>query len=154
LALGGLGVRQLPGVRLRRALRQLAALAEKTAPEGPVPAAARAQRFASLFVERPVFDIEWLSYAPTTRTEAQSYFFQARAQLDRLRVAFHDVRIARDGARATMNLTAVVTLKGRGESERLVGEWALDWEDAGRQWRLAAVRSIDAVRAPDGMEPE
>ncbi len=148
VAVGVLARRDRDEARLRRELRNLAALVEKRGPESALAAARRARDVAALFAREARIDLPEAPFAPGDRSDLAAAVFHARASVDRLSIRIHDiaVRLEPDRNRAHMEFSATATAASAHGSDRAHRAFELDWVREPDGWRIAAVRAARVLR--------
>ncbi len=135
---------------IRRALRDATQALEKDGAENPIAAARRAERVAEILVANPVIIGFGMDAHGRSRSEVRSTIFQARAAAEQLAVSLHDISVAVDPSREQAVLTGTASVRGVATHDRSGGrefiEFSTEWTKTPDGWRLAVLRSVDAIR--------
>ena len=136
--------------RIRRHLAALAEAVSKSDPENPIVGAARCERIAAAFVERPELHLDFFPHAPDNRRELAALAFHVRNAADRIHVQFHDssVRAAPGGRQAEMRVTARGTIAFDHRKESMLREFRLEWERTDEGWKISRGETVEAIRHP------
>ncbi len=136
--------------RIRRAFREAVQVLEKDGPENPIVAARRAERATEILTDDPSIELFEMHGRFTSRSEARSSVFHARASAEQLSVRLHDVSVAVDDSRQQAVLTGTAVVRGRSVHDRSGGrevvEFATEWIKTTDGWRMAVVRGVEAIR--------
>lgn len=136
--------------RLRRALAEITALVEKTAPESPLTAGGTADRIARQFSGSGAdLVIQGLpELASASRAELRSAVFQFRHGVERLSVSVRDVEVSvdPDRARARMSFVAHASVRAVGGEESGVREVRMDWARGEEGWRIRRIEADEGLR--------
>ena len=149
---GWMYYRQTDQALIRRELKSAARQLEKHAPEGTVTAAARAHAAASVFITAPIIEWPGIPAQPASRADVQSMLYLARARIEHISIALHDIQLTLDADRrnAAMELTAHIRAGKTGHEEWWTQPFSIDWEKTPDGWRIRHIASIEAVRWPGG----
>ncbi len=138
-------------MQIRRGFDRMVELARKRGPESPIAAAARAERFSGWLADKVT--VQDVPYAGTLagRNDVRAAFFQWRALADSIRLEVYDreVDVAPDHLSARLRATVIAEASGRLAGDELVREFEVDWRKIEGKWRVAAVRSVEAIRLPE-----
>ena len=109
---------------IRRRFKKLTELTFKSAKEGALPAAARAQETASLFSEKSTFSVDGLDWmaGPFSRKALSGNIFRARAMFSTLKLSLDDLEIDIDSEKRTAKVFLSATLSGTLKDGRTIRE--------------------------------
>jgi hypothetical protein len=133
---------------IEKRTRELAGRMEKRGPEGALAAAAAARGMADYFTLDARFSADFLPYSAEGRDELVSAVFQVRTALDSLEIDLHGMETDVDGDRASMNLAARASARGRGQRDSLWREFDVEWVRTGEGWKISEARAVEPIRRP------